>query len=94
MFAFGYTSTPTEGLSPLQAQLELALPPNRGLPDRVVEIDLDALAAAGSELPSIDRIENVVRGSEGRVYSMPGGGYEMQFPYPVPPEFTKIKVLR
>jgi hypothetical protein len=26
----------------------------------------------------------------GRSYNMPGGGYEMQFPYPIPPEFIKV----
>ena len=86
----GTFATPSSGLSPLQAQIELSLSPERGLPDVEVEIDLEALQNAGYTIPSITRISNVVTGASGRVYSMPGGGYEMQFPYPIPPQFIKV----
>jgi hypothetical protein len=44
----------------------------------------------GYEIPSVSRVSNVVNGPGGRVYSMPGGGYEMQFPYSIPPEFISV----
>jgi hypothetical protein len=84
-------ATPTGGLSPLQAQLELSLPPDRALPNAVVRIDLAGLRQAGYEIPAPTRVGNVVRGIYGgRVYSMPGGGWEMQFPFQIPPEFLKV----
>lgn len=86
----GSWATPAGDLSPLQAQVELALPPNRGLPDLVVRINLGGLREAGYEIPAVTRVSNVVRGVDGRVYSMPGGGWEMQFPYPIPPEFVTV----
>jgi hypothetical protein len=69
-------------LSPLQAQIDLALPPNRGLPGAVIRVDLEGLRSAGYEIPEITQV--------GRSFNMPGGGYEMQFPYPVPSEFLKV----
>jgi hypothetical protein len=86
----GTYATPTEGLSPLQAQIELALPPNRGLPDVVFRIDLAGLRAAGYEIPPITRVTNVVLGTGGRVYSVPGGGYSIYFEYSIPPEFIEV----
>lgn len=86
----GTYATPTGNLSPLQAQLELALPPNRGLPDVTIRIDVAGLREAGYEIPRVARVPNVVRGPGGRVYSMPGGGWEMQFDYAIPPEFIKV----
>jgi hypothetical protein len=86
----GSWATPAGDLSPLQAQVELALPPNRGLPDLVVRINLAGLREAGYEIPAVTRVSNVVRGVDGRVYSMPGGGWEMQFRYPIPPEFVTV----
>jgi len=50
---------------------------------------VDGLRNAGYEIPSISRVGDVARAG-GRVYSMPGGGWEMQFPYAIPPEFTSI----
>jgi RHS repeat-associated protein len=81
--------TPTGNLSALQAQLELALPPNSGLPDAQIEVDLAGLRQAGYDIPPITRVTNVVQGANGRVYSMPGGGYEMYFSYVIPPQFIK-----
>lgn len=77
----GY-ATPNGGLSPLQAQIDLALPPNRGLPGSLIRIDLDGLRAAGYEIPGVGQV--------GRSFNMPGGGFEMQFPYQIPPEFLKV----
>lgn len=86
----GAYATPNGELSPLQAQIELSLPPNRGLPDAVVRINLAGMREAGYEIPPVTRVSNVVQGTDGRVYSMPGGGYEMQFTKPIPPEFITV----
>lgn len=85
----GAYATPNGSLSPLQASLELALPPNRALPDAVLRIDLAGLRKAGYDIPTPTRVSSTVS-SGGRTYSMPGGGYEMQFPYAIPPEFIKV----
>jgi hypothetical protein len=45
----------------------------------VVRIDLAGLRKAGYEIPNVTRV--------GRSFNMPGGGYELQFPYEVPPEY-------
>ena len=86
----GTYATPNGTLSPLQAQLELALRPDRALPEIRVQIDLAGLRRAGYQMPRVTRVSGVVVGGGGRVYTMPGGGYEMQFTYPVPPEFVKV----
>jgi RHS repeat-associated protein len=75
-------ATPEGSLSPLQAQIDLALPPNRGLTDAVLRIDLAGLRDAGYEIPQVTQV--------GRSFNMPGGGYELHFPYRVPPEFIKV----
>ena len=87
----GTYATPTAGLSPLQAQVELALTPN-GLRTAVIQIDLQALRTAGYEIPAVTRVSGVVRAANGRVYTMPGGGYQMQFPYEIPPEYLKVVI--
>ena len=87
----GTYATPVGNLSPLQAQIELALPPNRGLPDMMVRIDVAGLRRAGYEIPSVTRVSNTVTGSDSRVYTMPGGGYEMQFPYRIPAEYVNVE---
>jgi len=79
--AGGY-ATPVSGLSPLQAHIELALNPANGARNAVLEIDLAGLRSAGYEIPQVTRVTGA--------YNMPGGGYEMQFPYKVPPEFIKV----
>jgi RHS repeat-associated protein len=71
-------TTPAGNLSPLQAQIDLALAPNRGLPDAVFEIDVQALRDMGIEIPDSSLV--------GRWYNMPGGGQEVVFPHPIPPE--------
>lgn len=86
----GSYATPDGRLSPLQAHIELALPPNTGLRDAVIRIDVAGLRQAGYAIPDVTRVSSVVRGASGRVYSMPGGGYELQFPYAIPPEFIKV----
>jgi RHS repeat-associated protein len=78
----GSYATPNGGLSGVQAQIDLALPPNRGLSSSVIRVDLDGLRAAGYEVPEPTLV--------GRSYGSPGGGYEMQFPYVIPPEFLKV----
>jgi hypothetical protein len=85
----GSYATPNGSLSPLQASLELALPPNRALPDAALRIDLAGLRRAGYDIPQPTRVSSTVS-SGGRTYSMHGGGYEMQFPYAIPPEFIKV----
>lgn len=86
----GSYATPNGSLSPLQASLELALPPNRALPDAAIRIDLAGLRKAGYEIPTPTRVSSTVTGAGGRTYSMPGGGYEIQFPYSIPAEFLKV----
>jgi len=85
----GSYATPTAGLTPIQAQIELALPPNRGLREVVIEIDVHALRRAGKEIPAVRRVSGVVQ-KDGRVYTMPGGGYEMQFPYEISPKYLRV----
>jgi len=86
----GSYATPNGSLSPLQAQIDLALPPNTGLRDAVLRVDVAGLREAGYEIPSITQVTGTVTGPGGRIYTMPGGGYEMQFPYAIPPEFIKV----
>ncbi len=78
----GSYATRSGNLSPIQAQIELALPANRGLPDARVRVDLAGMRAAGYEIPGLSRVSSR--------FNLPGGGYEMQFSYPVPPEFITV----
>ena len=41
-----------------------------------------ALRQSGYQIPEVTRV--------GRKFAMPGGRSEMQFPYPIPPEFTRL----
>jgi RHS repeat-associated protein len=75
----GSYATPIGTLSPLQAHIDLALPPNRGLPNSMLRVDLRGLRAAGYEIPPVTQV--------GRDFNMPGGGYQMHFPYSIPPDF-------
>lgn len=77
----GSYATPTAGLSPLQAHIELALNPAGGARNAVLQIDLAGLRAAGYEIPSVSRVSGQ--------FGMAGGGFEMRFPYAIPPEFIK-----
>ncbi len=70
-------TTPAGNLSPVQAQIELALPPNRGYPSALLEIDTARLQQLGI---------NPVAGPQ-RVMSTPtagGGGVEYIFNQPIP----------
>jgi len=78
----GSYATTAGDLSPLQAQIDLALRPNRGLPDTILRIDLKGMREAGYDIPQITPVE--------RSFNMPGGGYEMKFPYPIPPQFISV----
>ena len=78
----GSYATPNGGLSPLQAQIDLALQPNRGLPGSLIRIDLDGLKSAGYDSPGVGHV--------GRSFNMPCGGFEMQFPFSIPSEFLKV----
>jgi hypothetical protein len=78
----GSYATPNGSLSPLQAQIDLALPANRGLPDTLIRIDLNGLRNAGYQVPRATRVQSSFR--------MPGGGDEMYFSYPIPPRFLEV----
>lgn len=78
----GSYATPTAGLSPLQAHIELALNPAGGPRNAVLQIDLAGLRAAGYEIPEVTRVTGA--------FGMAGGGYEIRFPYEIPPEFLKV----
>jgi RHS repeat-associated protein len=78
----GSYATPNGSLSPLQAQIDLALPANRGLPDTLIRIDLSGLRNAGFQVPRATRVPSNFR--------MPGGGEEMYFSYPVPSKFLEV----
>ncbi|MCK4563219.1 MAG: hypothetical protein KAU94_00935 [Verrucomicrobia bacterium] len=75
-------TTPSGKLSPLQAQLDLALPPNRGLPNHLLEIDIPTLQGMGMKVPQ--------GGPVGRMFNMPGGGTEIVFPHAIPAEAIKV----
>jgi len=90
----GSYATPAGDLGSLQAKLELALPPTRSAPDIRIRIDLEGLRKAGYEIPTPSRVSSTVRGPGGRVYQMPGGGYEVQFPYEIPGDFLEVLPIR
>jgi len=75
-------TTPNGGLTPLQAQIELALRPNRGLPGSVLEIDAAALQRAGIQ-PTLGPVRVQPTGTA------PGGGVEVIFGERIPPEFIR-----
>jgi hypothetical protein len=47
-----------------------------------LRIDLDGLRRDGYKIPPITPV--------GRHFGMPGGGYEMQFPYRIPPKYITV----
>jgi hypothetical protein len=75
-------TTPAGNLSLLQAQIDLALPPNRGLPKNLLEIDVQTLRNMGIEIPQGQQVT--------RMFNMPGGGTEVVFPHAIPPEAIKL----
>lgn len=48
----------------------------------MLRVDLAGLRKAGYEIPRVTRV--------GRSFNMPGGGYELRFPYEVPPEYISV----
>jgi uncharacterized protein YukE len=74
--------TPDGKLSPMQAQIDLALPPNRGLTDAVIRVDLKGLREEGFKIPEIRQVA--------RSNNMPGGGQEIFFDYEIPARFLKV----
>ncbi len=75
-------TTPAGNLTPVQAQIELALPPNRGLPSALLEID-----AAGLQRAGIQSTLGPVRVQP--IRTAPGGGTEFIFGERIPPEFIR-----
>ncbi len=71
-------TTPQSNFSPLQAQIDLALPPNRGLPNAAFEIDAGKLRQLGIDVPAPTQV--------GRSFNMPGGGLEVPIEGRVPAE--------
>lgn len=79
----GQVFTTTAGdLTPLQAQIELALPPNRGLPGALFEIDAAGLQSAGIR-PAVGPVRVLPTSNA------PGGGVEVIFMEPIPPEYLR-----
>jgi hypothetical protein len=78
----GSYATTTGRLTPLQAHIDLALPPNRGLPNAVMRIDLAGLRRDGYPIPEVTPV--------GRSFNMPGGGFEMRFPYRIPRNYIEV----
>jgi RHS repeat-associated protein len=74
--------TPNGMLSPLQAQIDLALKPNRGLPEHLFEIDIQDLSALGYNIPKPQLIA--------RMFNMPGGGLEVIISGPIPPSVIRM----
>jgi hypothetical protein len=60
------------------------LDPAGGARNAILEIDVAGLREAGYYIPEVARVTSA--------NGMAGGGYEIQFPYEVPPEY--IKALR
>lgn len=68
-------------MSGIQAQIDLALPPNRGVPDALMEIDTKTLRNMGVDVPGSTQVR--------RDFNMPGGGRETVFDSRIPPEAIK-----
>jgi len=78
----GSYATLDGSLTPLQANIDLALPPNRGMREIAIRIDLEAMRNRGHLLPQIAQVA--------RKFNMPGGGSEMIFPFVVKPEYLTV----
>ncbi|MCC6641242.1 MAG: hypothetical protein IT386_08795 [Deltaproteobacteria bacterium] len=72
--------TPQGGLSPLQAHIDLALPPNRAA-NALLEVDVGAMRRLGIDIPAPTPV--------GRSYNMPGGGLEVPIDRAIPPELLR-----
>jgi hypothetical protein len=75
-------TTPSGNLSPLQAMVDLALPPNRGLPKHLYEIDVPTLRNLGYDIPAPNLIT--------RAFDQPGGRMEVVFHHALPPEVIRV----
>jgi hypothetical protein len=73
-------ATTKSGLTPVQAQIELALTSNRGLPDALFEIDVEGLRKIG--INPILGPRSVAGGNFGA-----GGGVEIIFNKPIPAKY-------
>lgn len=77
-------TTPVEGLSPTQAQIELALPANRPSPNTMIRIDGAGLKEAGiSPIIGPRRVQGNLPGLGN------GGGTEVLFNQSIPPRLIK-----
>jgi hypothetical protein len=76
-------TTPAGDLSPTQAQIELALPPNRGYPNATIEIDTPTLQQQGIK-PAAGPQPVMSTTNAG------GGGTEIIFDQPIPPSALKV----
>ena len=70
-------ATPFGDLSPIQAQLENALNPAKGLPIHTIEIDVAKCQSLGIGISGPQRVTGMVNG-------MPGGGVEYTFNQSIP----------
>ncbi|HEV2952461.1 MAG TPA: RHS repeat-associated core domain-containing protein [Candidatus Dormibacteraeota bacterium] len=76
--------TPEGNLSPLQAHIDLALAPNRGLPGHLFEVDAQGLSAhLGQDLPAATRVTGWPGGGA-------GGGWEVPINAPIPPWLLRL----
>jgi RHS repeat-associated protein len=85
LFQNTYATTDPVYSSAIEAQRALALNPADGPRNTLVTIDLNALEADGYVLPNSTTVESR--------FTMPGGGTEMLFPYPIPSAYV-TSVLR
>jgi RNA:NAD 2'-phosphotransferase (TPT1/KptA family) len=69
--------TPRGNLSPLQAQIDLALRPNRGLTDAVFQVDVRMLRSMGVDISQPTVVP--------RLFNMPGGGIQYTIKGDIPP---------
>ena len=74
-------TTPDGTMSGLQAQIDLALPPNRGIPDALLELDTKTLQRMGVDVSPSSLVK--------RDFNMPGGERETVFDSLLPPEAVR-----
>jgi hypothetical protein len=80
-------TTPAGNLSPVQAQIDLALTPNRGYPSALIEIDTAMLQNLGI---------NPIAGPQSVLSTVnaAGGGTEIIFGQPIPPSALRVVPIR
>lgn len=61
-----------------QFELQYAMPPNRGLPNALFEVDVGMLRQLGINVPAPSQV--------GRNFNLPGGGLEVPIDRAIPPE--------